>query len=110
MKKIRVIVKHPGERVGHIMEIDNELHAMQEIVGGNIEPVRWGNFIILCNEEGKLKDLPTNFYFFHDRICGTVFVCVVDGEEFTDCPLDLLGWEKMLYYFGNEEVKEWHYQ
>lgn len=52
-------------RVGQgvvLQEIDNDLHVMQEIVGGYIEPVRlWEtDLIVICNEEGLLKGLPFN--------------------------------------------------
>ena len=39
MDRIKVIVKEPGEPVGHMTEIENTLEAMQKIVGGYIEPV-----------------------------------------------------------------------
>lgn len=60
--KIRVLVVRVGQPPV-VETIDNEdLHAMQKIVGGYIER---GCFLdrgiaLYCNEEGLLKDLPAN--------------------------------------------------
>ena len=52
---MKVVVKRPAEKP-EVMEIENELHALQEIVGGYIECVGViDNIICVCNEEGKLK-------------------------------------------------------
>ena len=51
---MKVIIKEPGEPIGHFAEIDNTLEAMQEIVGGYIETITFPGFVIVCNEEGKL--------------------------------------------------------
>lgn len=107
MKKIRVIVKHPGERVGHIMTIKNELKEFQKAVDGNIEAVYKPTFIIICNETGKIDRLPYNFQMPGDCIMGTVLVVGADGEDFDDCPISLDDWAEWLASWGNEEVKEW---
>ena len=57
---IKVIVKEPGKDPEDKM-VKNELHALQEIVGGLIEVVPIGNGVLLvANEEGKIRDLPFN--------------------------------------------------
>ena len=104
MDKIKVIVKKPGEPVGHMEEIDNTLKALQKIVGGFIEtvPVAEGSdrIILIVNEDGKLRLLPENFWMpimgTWDLIVGTVIVCGDSGEDFTDVPIDLATWQRLL--------------
>ena len=96
--KIRVIIKRPDEKVGHIEVINNTLERFQMIVKGYIEtvPLTTGS-VIICNEEGKIDGLAPNFMFGDiDMICGTVIVCGVDGDEFADVPFDLDYWKEWL--------------
>ena len=73
-------------------EIEDGLENMQSIVGGYIqavypfeEPVA-----LVCNEEAKLEDLPSNRALrdeegrIYDIICGTFFLCSAppDSEIF----------------------------
>lgn len=83
---IRVMIKEPGE-VPYMKEIPNELHAMQDIVGGLIETFQIANNVtIICDEEGKLKDKPFSFVWGRVLFVGTCIFCGVDGAEFTDFP------------------------
>lgn len=104
MSKIKVIIKHPDDKVGRIVYINNTLERFQMIVKGYIETVPLThNSVIICNEEGKLDGLTPNFRFGNiDIICGTVIVCGVDGEKFSDVPIDLEEWEKHLRNWGND--------
>lgn len=108
--KIKVIVKRPDEKTGHFEEIRNELKAFQSIVGGNIEPVVPADgsdrILLICNEDGKLlPDMEPNFYADlygrSDLIFGTVVICGDSGEDFTDCPIDLDTWQRMLKKWEN---------
>ena len=57
---MRVIIANPGESA-RVTEIDPGLHSLQAVVGGFIE--LWavdGPAHFLCNEEGRLEDLPFN--------------------------------------------------
>lgn len=89
-EKIRVIIKEPGKDFRQDT-MPNTLEAFQKLVGGYIEAIPVTNrMIIICNEEGKLLDLPQNFELFgSDIICGTAIFCGVDGEDFGDVPLAL---------------------
>ena len=84
--KIFVWVKEPGKKPRHVW-ISNSLKALQTTVGGSIEcyPIGDGR-IIICNEEGKILDLPYNFRGFGQDFVGTVIFCGVDGEDFVDFP------------------------
>ena len=102
--KMRVIIKRPDEQYGHVTNISNTLENMQRTVEGYIETVTIGEsadgkpIVLVCNEEGKLKGLPHNFYLWNDEIVGTVFLCSVDGENLSDLPLTfgLAEWKKLL--------------
>ena len=86
---MKIVVKKVGE-MPEVREIENDLDAYKEIVGGYIECVtlthnvfsRLYNVICVCNEEGKLMGLPGNFFFGLDVIVGDVFFCAVNGEDF----------------------------
>ncbi len=75
------------EKPIHQMVIPNDLSVMQQLVGGLIEPVYLtAESAMICNEEGKIKDMDANFYFeeTEDIIYGPVLFVGVDGEEFCD--------------------------
>ena len=57
--KIKVLVVEPTKPC-EVREIPDTLEAMQQIVGGCIESVSFEREAIICNENGKLLDLPFN--------------------------------------------------
>ena len=94
-EKIDICVLRPDE-APEIMTIDNTLKAMQEGVGGYIQVVNpWGgDVVIVCNEEGKLMNLPANRIVFdgteriYDVIVGTFFLAFSPrgSENFMSLP------------------------
>ena len=97
--EIYALYKRPGKSLTEV-RVPNELHAFQEAVGGYIEavPLR-PDLVMLVNEEGKLNGMQYNFRInlngYEDMIFGPCLIVGVDGEDFTDCPLnkvDLVGW------------------
>ena len=57
------IIKQPGEPAKRI-DIDNTLEALQKAVGGYIETVTlFEDVALICNEEGRLMELPYNMEF-----------------------------------------------
>jgi hypothetical protein len=70
------------EKISGVNTKDIEgLDAMQKIVGGNIESVPFvPNIYIICNEEGKLMDLPPMLDMGNDIVHGNFFFMKVDGE------------------------------
>ena len=79
---MKVVVKKVGQKP-EIKEIENELHAFQEIVGGYIECFNvFDNVLCVCNDEGKLQGLTPNFIFNRDIIVGDVFFVAAYGEDF----------------------------
>ena len=91
--KIRVLVVEPS-KAPRVETIENTLEAMQKVVGGYIEPVtpliHDDDAILICNEEGKLLDLPISALLcdgdgnVYDAVCGTFFICKApeDSEDF----------------------------
>ena len=102
---LRVILCRPGE-AAEIIEIEDNLESMQELVGGLIEPYdpfysetdpRYENVIVVCNEEGKLIQLPPCRAIVGEDghvmgvIQGPFFLCYapVESERFLSIPPDL---------------------
>ena len=85
---MKIIFKAPG-RVPEIRNIDGSLKTLQELVGGNIEPITLHNgMVILCDEEGKLRGKEPNIWLerIKDTLVGNVVFLGAEGEEFTDFP------------------------
>ena len=107
--KIKVIVKRPDERAGHVTYMSNTLRAFQKAVGGNIETVSICKGVtMVVNEEGKILDLDANFAFgsfgfWRDLIQGTAVIVGVNGDEFTDLPegFDMAFWKELLRKWDN---------
>ena len=106
--KIRAIVKRPDEQYGHMTNISASLENLQRIVGGPVQAVNFGTFLVLCNEEGKLRGLDRNFRMgvmpFSSQLVGTVIVIGQGGEDFadfTDVPIDFKVWKSLLKSWGN---------
>lgn len=85
--KIKVVVKNVNEN-GKVVEVDNELQTFQNIVNGYIETYPLNDeILIICNEEGKLMELETNFAIqvsddYVEHIVGNVVFVSVEGSEF----------------------------
>lgn len=83
---MKVVIKKAGQK-GKIAEISNTLEALQEVVGGYIECVPIGSdAVIICNEEGKMYQMPENVLYHNDIIVGDIIFCGTDKEEFCDIP------------------------
>ena len=84
-----VLVVEPG-RVPYVNEIDTGLKSLQSEVGGWIEAVYpfEEEVALICNEEGKLSDLPLNRALMdsdgeiYDIIAGTFLVVGLGEEDF----------------------------
>ena len=83
---MRAVYKQPGN-VPEIIDLDNELVPIQGFIGGYIETVPLdGDFLLICNEEGKLLGLEPNIFLISgtnvDEIVGPILVVKNNGEEF----------------------------
>ena len=109
-KKIKCIVKRPDEQFGHVTWISDSLKNLSNTVGGYIETVTLDNGVVLiCNEEGRIRNMPYNFTLrrmrgvvtIQNAIFGTVIACGADGDEFADIPIDFNEWKSLLCEWGN---------
>lgn len=84
-----ILVVEP-ERRPEVREIDGSLKSMQEVVGGLIQPIPLigdPDTVLVCNDEGKLMNLPANRGLrdetgqIYDIVCGTFFLCGAPGDS-----------------------------
>ncbi|MBR3552962.1 MAG: DUF3846 domain-containing protein [Clostridia bacterium] len=87
---MKIIVCKPGRLPEQrVVREEMTLRMMQQIVEGHIEVVHADGMpkdvVIVCNEEGKLQNLPQNMWITRggaeDLLVGTFFVCKTEGEE-----------------------------
>ena len=78
---MKVLIVEPGKRPIKA-DIDHTLHNLQQIVGGYIQAIYPFEepIALICNEEGKLLNLPFNRALtmdgkIYDIVCGTFFLC-----------------------------------
>ena len=112
---MKVIIKRSCDQFGEEATIPNTLKALQKAVGGYIETVTLDKGVVLiCNEEGKIRDMPYNFtlgrmvainpsdeIMMRNPIFGTVIACGASGDEFADIPIDFNEWKALLCEWGN---------
>lgn len=99
MRKIKVIIKRPDERYGHMTWVSDNLENLQSIVEGPIEVVNLGfttPILVICNEEGKLNGLPKNFSSPMGTFVGTVIICGVSDGGFGDIPINMSLWKSVM--------------
>lgn len=112
--KIKILVIRPNEEP--VVEwLDNEEEdAANKIVGGWMEVTRYAQpDLLVCNEEGKLKELEPNRVIYRDGelidvVVGAFFICGIDDER----NFASLTEEKIQYYkevFALRHVpKDWN--
>lgn len=96
---MRVVYVEPGKSA-EIKEIKGSLKGMQELVGGYIQALYpfEDSVALICNEEGKLLNLPFNRLLISDQgepydiVCGNFFICMArpGKDNFESLPDDLL--------------------
>lgn len=103
--KIKILVVEPMKPC-EVREIPDTLDAMRQIVGGDIEAVTSlrDASAIVCNENGKLLDLPHNRPLLDesgllplDILHGTFFITGVSGEHFVSLTEEQIQRYKDLY-------------
>lgn len=79
--KLKVLIVEPNIKP-YTAIIENDLEVLQSLVGGYIETVYLSeNAEIICNEEGKMLDLPANRRLGNDVIAGRFLIVGNDGSE-----------------------------
>ena len=105
-QKIKVIIKRPDELYGHMTWISDTLENLQKTVEGYIECVGivgqtlsidgdcvLPGLAIICNEEGRLMDLPHNCVVDGIDFCGPIIAVGTKGDEFADIPISFEDWK-----------------
>ena len=81
---MRSLSKKPREG-WKVTEIQNELEALQQAVGGHLESVSlWADACVLCNEEGRIKGMPYNTTICGVSLVGPILIVGTAGEDFSD--------------------------
>ena len=103
--KIKILVVEPMKPC-EVLELPDTLDAMRQIVGGDIEAVTSlrDASAIVCNENGKLLDLPHNRPLLDesgllplDILHGTFFITGMNGEHFVSLTEEQIQRYKALY-------------
>lgn len=82
MNNIKIVFKEPFKKAEERI-VEDKLEEYQKLVEGCFETVRISeNIWILCNEEGKLKELDPNIICGDDVIVGNIAVVAVQEEDF----------------------------
>ena len=100
--KIKAIVKRPDEKYGHVTHISATLENLQKLVGGYIETITIAaGVVIICNEEGKLLNLPRNLRLYGDTVYadtlrGDIVVIGAEDDDFKDLKMDFKTWKSLV--------------
>ena len=98
---MKVFAKRPGEPWQET-EIENTLEALQEFVQGYIETITlFENGVIICNEEGRIRNLPHNTNICGCDFVGNILFVGTDGEEFCDAPVSFQDFRKIIHSAEN---------
>lgn len=110
--KLTVLVVEPM-KAPYVKRIADDLHTLQSLVGGNIEAVYPFSepVALICNEEGKMLDLPPNRFLRlengepYDIVCGTFFLVGTEGDKFVSLTEDSIKEYQTLY--NREMIVPW---
>ncbi len=86
---MKILIVEPHKQP-YCKDISGTLEELQAIVGGYIQAIYPFDdpVALVCNEEGKLNDLPSNRLLcdksgrVYDIICGTFFLVGLGAEDF----------------------------
>lgn len=79
---MKAVYKCPGQAPA-VIDVANDLKALQWLVKGHIEVVRMSEDVVLIvNEEGLLNNMRFNCSFLGELLFGPMVFLGVDGEEF----------------------------
>ena len=94
--KIKVIIKRPDEKYGHVTNVSGSLENLQKIVGGYIEAVNMPGYVLIVNEEGAITEMPFNCHVRGFTLFGTIIVAAVGPEDFDDLRITFQDWRDII--------------
>lgn len=103
MEKIKCLYIKPYELPVEI-EIDKKLEAYQKLVKGYIECINLDDVVLICNDEGKINNMPLNRDIGFDIIAGPFLIV---GDDYERGDFKSLTDEQILNYktiFGKESI------
>ena len=103
MEKIKCLYIKPYELPEEI-EIDKKLEAYQKLVKGYIECINLDDVVLICNDEGKINNMPLNRDIGFDIIAGPFLIV---GDDYERGDFKSLTDEQILNYktiFGKESI------
>lgn len=112
-EKIKVVLVEPNKKA-IVTEIGATLEDMQAVVGGLIQAMYpfEDEVALICNEEGKLLQLPANRGIrmdgeedIFDIICGTFFIADCSGERFGSLSEEQIKKYQQKYLFPEKFIK-----
>ena len=93
--KIKAIIKRADSKP-YVTWISNTLENLQNLVDGYIETVTLAkDMVIICNEEGRLLDLPRNCNICGVDFVGDILFVGVDKDEFSDVPIEFRDFKRL---------------
>ena len=106
---LTVLMVEPG-KAPYQATIGADLKSLQQVVGGYIESIAPYDdpVAIVCNEEGKLEQLPFNRGLrdesgnLYDYIAGNFMIVGLGDEDFTSLPPEYI--EKYSQLFAQPEI------
>ena len=104
-KLIKILLKKVGKDP-EVIEIRNTLEEKQRLVGGLIEVIPYDDLLLICNEEGKLLNLPPNLIFEYDYIAGD---CFLAGDDFENGDFKSLTDEEIATYTNKLKSKSYRW-
>jgi len=105
-KFISVLVKRPGQNPRHV-NVSDKIESLQKNVGGYVEMVPvTRDMVILCDEEGRLKDKPYNCTIGGIDFVGDIIMCGRDADGFADLPVEWKDLKKLFPQLWKKAAKK----
>lgn len=95
-QKIKVIIKRPDEKYGHVTNISDTLDNLQKTVGGYIETLTMPGYVLILNEEGRINGSPYNCNIGGFGVYGTIIAVGAQGDEFADVGITFDKWKSII--------------
>lgn len=114
MKKAKTIsvVSVPVGKPATLKEISTDLKSLQSEVGGTMQCVYpfTDEVGLICNDEGKLLNLPLNRAIKYEGISGRNIYDIIAGDFFIAyCPMTSENFESMPYDLAEKYLKMFKY-
>ncbi len=96
---MKAIIKEPG-KASRYEWVKNDLESLQKAVDGYIETNTFHGFVVICDEEGRLKGKPYCCTVGKVSFVGTVLVVGTYEDDFSDVTIPMPEWKWLI---GEEE-------